>query len=481
MELVARRPNVELRARPDGRADRRARLPLRRAASSHAVRAIPHRRFDWDAREWWAPADDWVGVHVADVLARFPELTSQRRGRRLAGRRSSAAGSAASRPLRHDGRGWLRAATRAPGRCPRRCARAPCSARRRAARPADARPARDALREQRSARLDGRARRCLPSLLELGDEPPPARLDCVSRDVDGERLRLDVLWDPDAGDAFDRAARRRRAGARCRSTRGSSSRSTRSSRCTASRSTAPARPVLERPARRARRGAATPSGARGRPTAEPIAEVAAVLGGELAAVPVGGRALRARGAARVPGRRAGARQDGRGARRAGGRRRLPGGRRLPRVAEAQLGARGGALAAAPRASPSSRAASPSRRAGEITILNYEIVAAHREALARRRPRALVVDESHYVRTRRPSARRPCAGWRAAVAPDGLRLGADRHARAQPRRGARRPAAGARPARRLRLRRALRAREFRGAAARRSGCTGTCAGAASCAA
>src|SRR5205085_10839784 len=33
--------------------------------------------------------------------------------------------------------------------------------------------------------------------------------------------------------------------------------------------------------------------------------------------------------------------------------------------------------------------------GEITILNYEIVATHHDALARLRPRALVVDESHY--------------------------------------------------------------------------------------
>ena len=53
---------------------------------------------------------------------------------------------------------------------------------------------------------------------------------------------------------------------------------------------------------------------------------------------------------------------------------------------------------------------------EITILNYEIVAAHREALGRLRPRALVVDESHCARTRRPSARRPCAGWRRPSSP-----------------------------------------------------------------
>ena len=59
--------------------------------------------------------------------------------------------------------------------------------------------------------------------------------------------------------------------------------------------------------------------------------------------------------------------------------------------------------------------------GEITILNYEIVAAHREALGRLAPRALVVDESHYVKN--PHAKRTQAVRRLAssVSEDGLRL------------------------------------------------------------
>ncbi|MGH2917546.1 MAG: DEAD/DEAH box helicase, partial [Solirubrobacteraceae bacterium] len=58
---------------------------------------------------------------------------------------------------------------------------------------------------------------------------------------------------------------------------------------------------------------------------------------------------------------------------------------------------------------------------EITILNYEIVAAHRAALARIGPRALVVDESHYVKN--PQAKRTRAVRRLAEAipADGLRL------------------------------------------------------------
>jgi SNF2 family DNA or RNA helicase len=60
-------------------------------------------------------------------------------------------------------------------------------------------------------------------------------------------------------------------------------------------------------------------------------------------------------------------------------------------------------------------------AADITILNYEIVAAHRESLGRARPRALVIDESHYVKN--PQAKRTQAVRRlaASVRPDGLRL------------------------------------------------------------
>ena len=74
VEQVADRPNVELRG--DGAGGRHVVLsfPYDHGLVA-AVRGIPHRRFDWDTREWRAPVDDWVAVHVADVLDRFPELT----------------------------------------------------------------------------------------------------------------------------------------------------------------------------------------------------------------------------------------------------------------------------------------------------------------------------------------------------------------------------------------------------------------------
>ena len=58
---------------------------------------------------------------------------------------------------------------------------------------------------------------------------------------------------------------------------------------------------------------------------------------------------------------------------------------------------------------------------DITVVNYDIVHAHRHRLALRQPRALVLDESHYVKN--PRAKRTQAVRRLAEAlgPDALRL------------------------------------------------------------
>ena len=55
MELVPRRPNVELRREPDGQETVVLSFPYERTLVEMA-RSIPHRRFDWDSREWSAPA-----------------------------------------------------------------------------------------------------------------------------------------------------------------------------------------------------------------------------------------------------------------------------------------------------------------------------------------------------------------------------------------------------------------------------------------
>src|ERR1019366_5322035 len=58
----------------------------------------------------------------------------------------------------------------------------------------------EALRDQRSAYLDAPAERCL-QILERDGSPAPARL-VWARGVEGEELRLEVLWDQDTGAAF---------------------------------------------------------------------------------------------------------------------------------------------------------------------------------------------------------------------------------------------------------------------------------------
>src|SRR4051794_3597961 len=111
MDLVESRPNVELREAADGQRIVVLGFPYD-ANIVDAVRRIPGRRFDWDAREWWAAAEDWVGVHVADVLARFPDLTTTAEvDTWLAGLRERWIGTVGT--LRFDGRGWFLLRTRA--------------------------------------------------------------------------------------------------------------------------------------------------------------------------------------------------------------------------------------------------------------------------------------------------------------------------------------------------------------------------------
>src|ERR1700741_3263229 len=46
-----------------------------RADIVDAVRAIPGRRFDWEAKEWSAPRADATAPYVKGVLERYPALT----------------------------------------------------------------------------------------------------------------------------------------------------------------------------------------------------------------------------------------------------------------------------------------------------------------------------------------------------------------------------------------------------------------------
>jgi SWI/SNF-related matrix-associated actin-dependent regulator 1 of chromatin subfamily A len=412
MELVPGRPNVELRDTAEGETIVVLAFPYDPHIVA-VVRGIPHRRFDWDRREWLAPADDWGGVHVADVLARFPELTTSREvdawlasiERRWVGRVST---------TRHDGRGWWLLDTRA-GTVPEALSAGAVPRDGALLVPLTAVAGRE-LRRQRSARLDITAERCLAAL-EIGELPPPARLVVVDG-VEGTRLRLEVLWDPEVGSAFERLPGA--AGGRAvpidpwviEPLEAFIALHEVEVRPRAALVLAELRAEHDQAAAAVRASRAT--------TAEPIPEVAAVLGGTL-----------------EPFQWAGVRY-------------VLGARRAFLADEQGLGKTVEALAAleaddaypAIVVCPASLKLNWRREASvwlahrsvaviegrvavpptaDITILNYELVAAQREALSRLRPRALVIDESHYCKN--PKAKRTQAVRRlaAGVREDGLRL------------------------------------------------------------
>ncbi len=411
MELVPGRANVELRPGGDGE----DLVVLAFPYDAHIVarvRAIPNRRFDWEAREWSAPADDWSAVRVAEILERFPELTTDAGvAEWLSGIERRWVGYVRTR--RYDGRGWWVLDTLA-GTVPPGLREGALEHEDRLLVPLTTRAA-AALRELRSARLNPGAARCL-EMVEFGQVPPPARL-VLARGVGGDRLALEVLWDPDIGAAFERLPG-------------------------ATGNTVPIDPWLAERldafiARHAvqlwgsavealgdllaehRRAAGAIRRSRA-DSAEPIAAAARVLGGELAPFQWAGvrYALEARRTFLADEQGLGKTVEALAALESDGA--------YPAIvvcpASIKLGWEREAARWLPhrtRAVVHGRAAVPPT--GEITILNYEIVAAHRVELSRLRPRALIVDESHYCKN--PQAKRTQAVRRLAesVASDGLRL------------------------------------------------------------
>jgi SWI/SNF-related matrix-associated actin-dependent regulator of chromatin subfamily A-like protein 1 len=412
MKLVPDRAHVELRPDRDGGQTVILAFPYDRALVD-LCRSIPHRRFDWDTREWSAPASDWAAMKVTEALERYPDLApSPEVLEWLAGVRQRWIGSVST--TRYDGRGWLVLKTLA-GPLPEPLTEGAVEHEGRLLAPL--RPAAaEALRAQRSAHLDIAAERCL-QIVERGGEPPPARLVYV-RGVDGEELRLEVLWDPDIGLAFTELP-----GA-------NGTRSVPLDPWLAEALDAflarhevevagEAVDVLER-LLAAHRSAAD-AVRRSRATeGEPLADTAAVLGGEPAPFQWAAvrYALDARGTFLADEQGLGKTVEALTAIEADGA--------FPAVvvcpASMKLGWERETQHWLPHRSVTvvhGRGAVP--REAEITIVNYEVVAAHHQALTRKRPRALIVDESHYCKN--PQAKRTQAVRRmaAAVAPGGLRL------------------------------------------------------------
>ena len=408
------RPNVELRRDRDG-------LPvvvLNFPYDPHvvaAVRRIPGRRFDWDTREWWAPLDDWAGVHVLEVLDKFPELTtSTEAGLWLKGIERRWVGKVTAD--RHEGKGWFVIETRA-GTVPEAleegsvwvdgkhfCPMTPAAA--------------EALDEQRGARLDSPAQRCLARLLRGETDIPPASLT-AKHSVDGEFLKLDVLWDPQAGVAFDKLPG---AGDRSRTM-----------------AVDPwvidaLDPFIEAygvevtdagewtlDLLRAEHEEAMEAIESSRATAgEPIPEVVDKLGGTL-------DPFQWAGVRYLLDHRRAFLADEQGL-----------GKTVQALATLEADDAWPAVVVCPaslklnwqreakkwlphRSVAVIEGRGPAQETGDLTILNYEVVAAHRDALARQKPQALVIDESHYVKN--PSAKRTHAVRRLAeaVPRTGLRL------------------------------------------------------------
>ncbi len=412
MELVRSRPNVELRRDPDGTASVVLAFPYD-ANIVARVRMIPNRRFDWDRREWSAPASDWAGVKVAELLHRFPELTADAEvDEWLSGLEGRWVGYV--RTTRHNGRGWWTLET-VGGTVPDALSKPAIEHDGKLLVPLAAPGVAEAVRDLGAARLNTAALRCL-ELVELGVDPPPARL-VMARGVDGERLLVEVLWDPAVGSAFERLPGATRNGL------------------------APdpwlidrldgfvaqhdvelaplAVDALER--MRAEHRAAAETVRRSRALeAEPIADLEPSLGGELAPFQWAAvrYALEARRTFLADEQGLGKTVEALATLEADGA--------FPAVVVCPASMKlvwqreaGKWLPHRSVAVVNGRAPVPPR--GDITILNYDIASAHGAALARRRPRGLVVDEAHYCKN--PHAKRTHAVRRLAesLPSDGLRL------------------------------------------------------------
>jgi SWI/SNF-related matrix-associated actin-dependent regulator 1 of chromatin subfamily A len=410
VRLVEPAVNVELRADRHGHAHVVFAFPYR-ADIVDAVRAIPGRRFDWDAKEWWAVQSDETAPYVKGVIERHPALSVADEVRAwLAEATSGWVGRVGAARL--DGRGAFVLET-ISGELPEEL-------------PAEDRGGRlwlrfsrevaEALLELRGARLDTRALRCA-SKLQVDLDPAPATLALVES-VGEPRLTLDVNWDPDTIPAFLALPG-----------------------CEAHGRSLPLDPYLVEPLEhylrthgvevapnargaldrlRAEHDAAIEDVRRSRAHDAPALEIEPALGGELRPFQRAGvdYALRARRTFLADEQGLGKTVQALAA--------LEADDAFPAVVICPASLKLNWERETRRWLPDRSVAVVSGTgtvapAAEITIVNYDIVHAHRTRLALRRPKALVLDESHYVKN--PRARRTQATRRLAesLAPDALRL------------------------------------------------------------
>jgi superfamily II DNA or RNA helicase len=412
VRLVEPAHNVELRVDRHGHEHVVFAFPYR-ADIVNAVRAIPGRRFDWDAKEWWAPQADSTAPYVKGVIEQHPALlVAPAVSAWLAEATSGWVGRVSAARL--DGRGAFALETIA-GELPEELEEL-AQARGGRLWLAFSQATAEALLELRGARLDKRALRCA-TRLQVGQAPAPATLALVDS-VSEARFTLDVNWDPDTIPAFLALPA-----------------------CEAHGRSLPLDPYLVEPLEhylrthgvevaanaaealdrlRTEHDAAIEDVRRSRAHDAPPLAVEAALGGELRPFQRAGVAyvLRARRTFLADEQGLGKTVQALAALEADDAYPAvvvcPASLKLnwQREAEHWVGHRSVTVVSG------TGTVAP---AADITIVNYDIIHAHRTRLALRRPKALVLDESHYVKN--PRAKRTQAVRRLAEAlpHDALRL------------------------------------------------------------
>jgi SNF2 family DNA or RNA helicase len=405
-------PNVELRHDRNGQESVVFAFPYR-ADIVDAVRAIPGRRFDWEAREWWAPRADATAPFVKGVLERFPSLLAAREvdlwlSRAVAGWVGRVTAG------RLDGRGAFSLDTIA-GELPAELAGKAADRGGRLWLPFSQEVAEELL-EMRGARLDDRAMRCAMRL-QVHLDPPPASLSLIES-VGEPRFKLDVNWDPDTIPAFLELPAVEAHGRSLPVDPYLLEPLEHYLRKFGVEPSATATDVLER--LRLQHDAAIEDVRRSRAHDGPLLGIEDRLGGEL-------RPFQRAGVAYVLDARRTFLADEQGL-----------GKTVQALAALEADDAYPAVVVCPaslklnwrreiehwlphRSVTVVSGTSGNPAAADIVVINYEIVAAHRPHLTLRKPKALVLDESHYVKN--PRAKRTQAVRRLAngLAPDALKL------------------------------------------------------------
>jgi SWI/SNF-related matrix-associated actin-dependent regulator 1 of chromatin subfamily A len=412
MRAVEPAHNVELRRDRQGQEFVVFAFPYR-AEIVDAVRAIPGRRFDWEAREWWAPRADATAPFVKGVLERFSSLevspevdawlaraVSGWVGRVTAGRLEGK-GAFALDTIAAELEPELRAlASEKGGRLWLPFSKAVA----------------DALLEMKGARLDDRALRCA-TRLQVNLEPAPGSLSLIES-VGEPRFKLDVNWDPDTIPAFLQLPAVEAHGRSVPVDAYLLQPLEHYLRTYGVEVSPAALDVLDR--LRLEHDAAIEDVRRSRAHTGPVLDIEDRLGGEL-------RPFQRAGVAYALWSRRTFLADEQGL-----------GKTVEALATLEADDAYPAVVVCPASLklnwqreiehwlPHRSVTVVSGNSGthlpaDIVVLNYEIVAAHRPRLTLRRLKALVLDESHYVknpRAKRTQAVRKLAG---SLAPDALRL------------------------------------------------------------